>query len=170
VFVIKARLSLELVAPILFRMGRLRFLTKLNVLLNMAVGVFGVLGPSCSSAVVSGVDWAANGSMLRNGGFCLLRIPENMLLLLLGGSCLVELVDTEEVDILRASEESTELVSIMLFRFDSTELVELDLRIAERSIMQGLPEKITDTTLAVSSWLRLRAGEFTESSLSDSKS
>lgn len=50
----------------------------------------------------------------------------------------------------------------------SLELGEMDRR--GRSTMEGLPEKMTDTTRAVSSWLPRRVADFRDCSLLDSHS
>lgn len=84
----RERLSLDWLAKDVLREGRLRFLTKLSVRLNTPVGVFGVLGLSVGSSLVSGLALAANGSMLRKSGRCFSRRPVPMLLV--RGGCRTE--------------------------------------------------------------------------------
>jgi hypothetical protein len=142
-----------------FSAGRLRLRTRLMVRLNMAVGVLGVFGVSCSSAWAVGLSgFEANGSMFRKSGRGLWSRPVS--LLLVRGGCWKEAVEMDEVDRRRvedmgeADRECSALLSCRLRA--SRELGEMDLREGEMVTMDGRPTKIMETTLAVSSWLFLR--------------
>lgn len=65
-----------------FRLGLLRFLTRLSVLLNMAA-VFRSCGSGCSGS--SGPDFDAKGSTLRNEFESLSKVTGDMMLLERGG-------------------------------------------------------------------------------------
>lgn len=104
-----------------------------------------------------------------------------MLLLRGGWAARTGLVETESEDVLvtdirrlLTSESSwasdCEVRSMMLCRL-SNEVGEIDRRFCGTSTTEGFPEKMTDTTLAVTSWLLLSfAGEGQTSSLLESYS
>jgi hypothetical protein len=129
----------------LLRSGRLRFRDRLSVLVtpfNRVVGVLGTFGaPSSSTAPDAPKEYRlpfAYGSMLRKAGLGLVRRAPRFLdgagLGLGAGDC-------------RLGESEGALDSLPV----STELIEMDLLVVDSSMIDGFPEKMTDTILAVSS-------------------
>lgn len=130
-----------------FRLGLLRFLTRLSVLLNIAA-VFRSWGSGCSGS--SGSDLDAKGSMLRNEFESLSKVIGDMMLLERGG-CWNETLpdDVDETDSFRLLNTGSVdiLVSSVAGRSEH-DVCDLDLR--ESWTMQGFPEKTTETIRAMS--------------------
>lgn len=130
-----------------FRLGLLRFLTRLSVLLNMAA-VFRSCGSGCSGS--SGSDRDANGSTLRNEFEFLSKVTGDMMLLERGGCWNTALGDdVEETDSFRLlNTGSVDILVSSVAERSEHEVADLDLR--ESWTMQGFPEKTTETARAMS--------------------
>lgn len=126
-----------------FRLGLLRFLTRLSVLLNIAA-VFRSWGSGSSG---SGFD--AKGSMLRNEFESLSKATGDMMLLERGGCWNTVADDVEETDSFRLLNAGSVdiLVSSVAGR---SEHEVCDLALRESCTMQGFPEKTTETIRAMS--------------------
>src|SRR5690349_14363108 len=120
--------------------------------------------------------------MLRNGGFFLMRISDNrMLLFLLLGvvSLLGRCEYRDEVVLAGVAGRSSVVADVVVRSLDAEDDSVLDrvllvanelleagrFLVAARSTIDGFPANTTDTTRAVSSWLLLRVGEVGSSTL-----
>lgn len=127
-----------------FRLGLLRFLTRLSVLLNMAA----VLRSWGSGS--SGSDFDAKGSTLRNEFESLSKVTGDMMLLERGGCWNAALGDdVEETDSFRLlNTGAVDILVSSIAERSEQEVCDLDLR--ESWTMQGFPEKTTETARAMS--------------------
>lgn len=132
-----------------FRLGLLRFLTRLSVRLNM-VAVLRSCGSGCSGSSGSGLE-EANGSTLRKACELLSKATGDIMLLVRGGCCMTTLADdVDDTDTLRLRLRTGSVdvrVSSSLAAQSDDELGDGDRR--ESSTMQGFPEKTTDTMRAM---------------------
>lgn len=131
-----------------FRLGLLRFLTRLSVLLNMPA-VFRSCGSGCSGS--SGSDFVAKGSTLRNEPESLSKVTGDMMLLERGGcwNAALDDDDVEETDSFRLpTTGSVDILVSSVSEVSEHDVCDRDLR--ESWTMQGFPEKTTETTRAVS--------------------
>lgn len=151
--------------------GRLRFLTILNVLdidLRTAPGDFGSFGTWSSSSWSSPLQLSENGSVLRNNGRFLETLWETagtFMLLDRGGWMKFGAMEVAEVDGRRGQAKDSGVLAIDVRGRPWMEWREDGLLDVDTSIIDGRPEKTTETILAVSSWLFLRTGDFCGSSL-----
>ena len=97
-----------------------------------------------------------------------MRLCAGSTVLLFRDETLRDVDDAFDVDGL-VHELVVEAVSTQLTGRDAPEALEPDLRDIDRSMIAGLPTNITDTALAVSSWLRRLVGDC-PSSLPESQS
>lgn len=144
-----------------FRLGLLRFLTRLSVLLNICA----VLRSWGSGS--SGSAFAAKGSMLRNEGEPPSKLTGDIMLLDRGGCCETTLADNVELveapRFLKIGSVDVLVSSLAAQLVD--ELGDIDLR--ESWTMQGFPEKTTETMRAMSWQVDVCSGVSCACSLSE---
>lgn len=154
-----------------FNLGTLRLFMRLMALatpLNIFVGVLGVLGRSSSIVCLdTGRSWLikeyvlrlAYGSIRRKAGVACVDTGGSMLLVrggcmtcnLEAEECVEDMVEVDNLLCLTSASTLGFVSMSNMLRCRSVEIGEMDRRACGTSTTDGFPEKMTDTTLAVTS-------------------